>query len=364
MVRDIKKVNMYRLALRQGKRRRMELSDGDCLVGAGGGYFAWLAPVFDSMDMGGPWHRLRLSGSFVNCKYEVLAAATDADLADILEDDGLSPADWETVLKEHTWVRRANTDDILLHSLTGRYLWVMVAVSGAGADSRFCLEGFQAQFPWNSFVEYLPEIYQEAGRDSFFERYMAVVQSLYEDLERETDRIPEYLDYDLASDDNLRVFAEWTGDWGRDHAFSPDQMRRILKNLQAVQSGRGTKTVMEKMVRLYTGREARIVEHFKWHDWMRAAGRLQEAYERLFGKREDTFTVMIDVTDPGTEVSAEDLSKLLEDFTPLGMYCNVVLLDWNSHMDMHCYLDSNSCLSVPELGDAGGVVLSENYILG
>ena len=54
----------------------------------------------------------------------------------------------------------------------------------------------------------------------------------------------------------------------------------------------------------------------------------------------------------------------LEDFTPLGMCCNVVFLDWNSHMDTHCYLDQNSCLSVPEFGDAGGVVLSENYILG
>ena len=80
MVRTAKKVNMYRLALRRGTRYRMELTDDDRLRGTGGGYFAWLAPVFDSMDMGNTWHRLRLTGTFENCKYEVLAAATDADL--------------------------------------------------------------------------------------------------------------------------------------------------------------------------------------------------------------------------------------------------------------------------------------------
>ena len=72
----------------------------------------------------------------------------------------------------------------------------------------------------------------------------------------------------------------------------------------------------------------------------------------------------VDMADPGMEISEEKLRRFLEDFTPLGMCCNVVFLDWNSHMDTHCYLDQNSCLSVPEFGDAGGVVLSENYILG
>ena len=50
MVKTAKKVNMFRLALRRGIKYRMELTDDDRLCGSGGGYFAWLAPVFDSMD--------------------------------------------------------------------------------------------------------------------------------------------------------------------------------------------------------------------------------------------------------------------------------------------------------------------------
>ena len=46
MVKTAKKVNMFRLALRRGIKYRMELTDDDRLCGSGGGYFAWLAPVF------------------------------------------------------------------------------------------------------------------------------------------------------------------------------------------------------------------------------------------------------------------------------------------------------------------------------
>ncbi len=365
MVKTAKKVNMYRLALGRGRRYRMELTEDDCLQGAGSGYSAWLAPVFDSMDMGSTWHRLCLSGTFENCKYEILAAATDADISGELEDGGLTPADWTAILKRYTWVRRVNTDDMLLHSLTGRYLWVMVGVTGASGDSRFCLEGYHAEFPWQSFTEYLPEIYQEEGRDSFFERYMAALQSMYEDLEREVDSLPEYLDYELSPDGNLYRFFRWVGGCQGSSEFTPAQIRYLIRNLQKIQSGRGTKPVMEMMARLAAGgRGVGIVEHFKWHDWMKNSRGLLDEYERLFGKREDTFTVMVDMMERGEPVSREKLAGFLEDFTPFGMYCNVVMLDWNSHMDAHCYLDRNSCLSVPELGDAGGVVLSENYILG
>ena len=69
MVEVGKKVNFYRLALRRGKMHRMTLSEDDRLTGFGGGMFCYLAPVFDSSDYEGTWHRLRLEGTFSNCKY-------------------------------------------------------------------------------------------------------------------------------------------------------------------------------------------------------------------------------------------------------------------------------------------------------
>ena len=64
MMENRKQVNFYRLALAEGKRFRMELSDDYRLTGTGGGVFTWLAPVYDSMDQNETWHRLVLSGTF------------------------------------------------------------------------------------------------------------------------------------------------------------------------------------------------------------------------------------------------------------------------------------------------------------
>ena len=69
-------------------------------------------------------------------------------------EEGRSPeeafGDWKSV-------RRVNTPDLLLHDLEGRYLWILIRVLGAGSDSSFTIEGFLVEFPWRSFVEYLPE---------------------------------------------------------------------------------------------------------------------------------------------------------------------------------------------------------------
>ena len=90
MVEAGKKVNYYRLALCRGKMHRMALSEDDRLIGEGGGVFGYLAPMFDSQDYEGTWHRLRLEGAFNSCKYEIVAAATDEDLTDLLGNENLS----------------------------------------------------------------------------------------------------------------------------------------------------------------------------------------------------------------------------------------------------------------------------------
>ncbi|MBO5335549.1 MAG: hypothetical protein J6A94_00255 [Lachnospiraceae bacterium] len=363
MVETTKKVNFYRLALARGKRHRMELSKEHRLVGNGGGYFSFLAPMFDSGDYNGTWHRLCMNGNFDGCKYEIIAAATNVDLQEIMEDESCTPMEQLELLKEYSYTRKVNTSDMLLHELQGRYLWIFISVSGSRVDSSFTIDGFHVEFPHGSFTEYLPEIYHQE-RGEFFERYMAVMQSLYEDLEKEVEYIPNYLDYETTSEENLPLFAQWTGDWAAGKKYSPEQLRYLIKNLQKIQSGRGTKEVMGQMIELVTGHKAMIVEYFKWHDWMSKNSNLLEVYERLFGKNEDTFTVIIDMSQSDKEISREWLRSFLEEYTPLGMHCNVVLLRANSNMDMHCYLDKNGCLSTPIAADAGGVVLGGNYILG
>lgn len=362
MVESGKKVNFYRLALRRGKMHRMTLSEDDRLTGEGGGMFYYLAPVFDSNDYGGTWHRLRLEGTFSDCKYEILAAATDVDLEAILKDESLDFSGRGEVLKEHSHVRKVNTEDLLLHDLAGRYLWILITVAGSKIDSHFRIEGFSAEFPKSSFIEYLPEVYQQEDQ-GFFERYMAVFRSMYEDLEKEVDRIPMYLDYQTAPEKNLELFAKWTGRWNENGQWSPKALRYLIRHLQKIQTGRGTRKVMGEIIWLLTGQRAVLVEHFQWKDWMKKNASLLDEFYRLYGEEEDTFAVVIDATEKEVGMSERELEKKLEDYTPFGMICKVIYLKKNSHMDAQSYLDKNSYLSTPEHPNTEGFVLGEELIL-
>lgn len=344
MVEVGKKVNFYRLALRRGKMHRMTLSEDDRLTGEGGGTFCYLAPMFDSTDYEGTWHRLRLEGTFSNCKYEVIAAATDVNLEETITDEALDFSDKLELLKDYGYVRKVNTDDMLLHNLQGRYLWVFIKVTGSKIDSSFKIEGFSVEFPHGSFVEYLPEIYQDE-RNSFFERYMAVLQSLYEDLEQEVDFVPRYLDYETAPDENLRLFAGWTGRWSENGQWTPEQLRYLICNLQSIQSGRGTWTVMEQMIYLMTGQKASVIEHFRWKDWADKDSVHLKEYYKKYKNDEDTFVVVIDATEKEVGMSERMLEKMLEDYTPLGMNCKVLYLKKKSLMDSQAYLEENSYLT-------------------
>lgn len=100
MMENRKQVNFYRLALAEGKRFRMELSDDYRLTGTGGGVFTWLAPVYDSMDQNETWHRLVLSGIFRECKYEIMAAASNKDLREFLYAEERTADQIEEMLRE------------------------------------------------------------------------------------------------------------------------------------------------------------------------------------------------------------------------------------------------------------------------
>ena len=358
MVEAGKKVNYYRLALRRGKMHRMALSEDDRLVGEGGGVFGYLAPMFDSQDYEGTWHRLRLEGAFNSCKYEIVAAATDEDLTDLLGNENLSFGECLTVLKDRNHVRKVNTDDLLLHSLQGRYLWIAVIVTGSKINSSFKIEGFSVEFPQTSFVEYLPEIYQQEGRDSFFERYMAVLQSLYEDLEKEVDNVPMYLDYETTREENLPLFAEWTGRWNKGHSWTPEQMRYLIGRLSKIQSGRGTKAVLKEMAALMTGKEPMIIEHFQWAEWLEKESLLKECYD-AYGKDEDIFVVAFSCSEQEIGISRTVLERKLDDYTPFGMKCKVVYLKKNDYLDGQIYLDQNSVLSAPERSVTEGFILNK-----
>lgn len=360
-----KKINYCRLSLQGGTRNRMELSEDYRLLGSGGGSFSYLAPVFDTRDIKSTFHRFLLQGEFKDCKYEVIAAAVDSDISSVIYRDGITTEEQKEILRSFVHVRKVNKTDFLLHELEGRYLWIYIGVSAFRLDSSFTIRGFQVEFPKSSFLEYLPEVYQNT-QDTFFYRYMAALQSLYVDLEAEIGRLPKMLDYESTTEDKLPVLAEWVGLDNSVYPFSPQQLRYMIGHLWELQAGKGTRRVLEQVLRLVTGRTVYLIEYFKWSEWMQESSALSEIFRKLYGGDESVFSVIIDFTreESKKQPDSELIMRQIEEYMPLGNRCNLVYLTESYHMDTHCYLDVNSYLSTPVTADTGGFVLGGNYILG
>lgn len=343
----------------------MDLTEDYRLIGTGGGSFCYLAPVFDTRDEKSTYHRFLLHGEFEGCKYEVIAAATDVDLRDEMYREGIAVSEQKQMLQQVKHVRKVNEPDFLLHELEGRYFWVYIEVSAFRQDSAFLIESFQAEFPKSSFLEYLPEVYQDS-QDSFFYRYMAALQSLYVDLEAEISRLPQVLDYETTEEETLYLLSEWVGLDKGDYPYQPRQLRYMMRHLWELQAGKGIGQVLKEVLKLITRKSVYLVEFFKWNDWVQENSKLSAVFRKLYGGDESVFSVMIDFTkDADSQLpDSEELMRQIEEYMPLGTRCNLVYLKESNHMDTHCYLDVNSYLSTPVTADAGGFVLGGNFILG
>ena len=73
-------------------------------------------------------------------------------------------------------------EDVLLHQVKGRYLWFKVILAGQkGREPE--ISRMQIYFPKDTWLKYLPEVYQnDVESASFLERYLAIFQSVYEDM--------------------------------------------------------------------------------------------------------------------------------------------------------------------------------------
>lgn len=329
----------------------------------------YLAPMFDAGEAHAGFGRLVLEGDFSGARLEVVAAASNSrratiddrevDLKDYFASPEISPEAKREALLALPHLHRADTADLLLHPLKGRYLWVMVSLYPQRQPA--ALAGVHLTAPWQPFSQYLPELYQ--GND-FFDRFLSVFQSMFLDLEARVDDLPTLLDYETTPPENLEFLASWLGIDNSRGLFSPEQLRRLIAQNDLFQGQKGTRAALEALVELVCGVRPRIVEHFQW---MRPglSPEQQAICRQLYGESPDHFCLVLDMTEKdGLPVSEADLHWLIETNTAFGTRFKVVYLRRCHHTDTHCYLDVNSALSEPAVASVDGGNLGGHITVG
>jgi phage tail-like protein len=131
----------------------------------------------------------------------------------------------------------------------------------------------------SSYLQYMPAIYHE---DPFMGRFLCVFEDSLSPVERTLANIEMYFDPMMSPENFLPWLASWVN-LVLDENWPIQKQRELIHSAVELYCWRGTKRGLREYLRIYTGVEPEIIEHFTADDGGPYA-----------------FTVVIRVDDPST----------------------------------------------------------------
>lgn len=338
----------------RGYTEHLQISPNGIATEAGFfGKAAFFSRVLDSAKEGTIWHRMTgkiqenshaaIRISFYTSDMLVFESTEGIfDLREMMRSKTLSVSEKKKRLAPFFRKELSFGQDILLHSLEGRYLWFLLEIYPQ-TEEPVGLGEFMVSFGAKSWTAYLPELYQKGmGSNSFLDRYLSIFQSLYDDMGEQIKDVVNNLDPKTADDISLEWLAEWL-DVEMPYIWNEKQLRFLLAHSMEFQEARGTKRGIELFVELYTGEKPFVIE---WQEW--ALYREQKEYGKLLGQlytdNPNSFTVLVRESCIPTNKEHQTLLRILEQIKPVQMEVNLIVLESYLFLDGYSYLGVNSVL--------------------
>lgn len=331
------------------------------------GAFYW-SRIMDSVSFGTQWHRLTCSVpekgqalvkiSFYTSDEIVFQEGDDIlDLKQVLRSEKLPLSRKKEICRSYLRQELALEPDILLHSLEGRYLWFLLEVYPQG-EAPAKLGDFMVYFPAESWTADLPELYRrKMGSNSFLDRFLAIYQSLYDDISWQLRDFPNHLNPGMAGRDMLYWIASWL-DVEKPYMWTENQLRYLLAHAREFFAARGTGKGIEMFVELYTGEAPFVIE---WQDWEGIGGSNAMLLKSLYEDEPHCVTVLVREECIPVYQNHQTLLSLLEQVGPVQMELCLVVLKPYILADGYSYLGVNSVLGQYEdmaLGKSGRLELA------
>lgn len=306
--------------------REGELVLEDCDARKAGRF---LSRIMDSGEAETIWHRLVMDAWIgENMAIYVSLYSTDSKIqADEVERrwgqgewtlPGMAP-----LMADFQKLEIRNPEDILLHEVQGRYLWLGMLVWGNGTGSP-SIHTIQIYFPKEVWNRYLPEIYQGSNQE-FLERFLSIFQSLYEDFETRIRKDTSWLDLLVVDQEMLNWLAGWI-DVENGHLWTAEHLRQYLMEGAALFGRRGTARGLIRMVEIFTGETPYLVEAEPGEDphW---------------------FTLFLKESVIADARSYRAVERIIREGKPADMEVNLVPLRPYLFLDRDTYLGINSRLN-------------------
>ena len=336
-------------------RDKMEITAGSLVFRSDGevGVGRFITRIFDSGERGMVWHRLTIETE--QCTDEdirMTVYATDKDeiryrgetrgIKDVLYDETLSFDERIEAFEPYLKKRITGVRDALLHSVSGRYLWVLTEVYSV-RQAPAAVKSMRIFLPASSWIDYLPQIYRKSDEGThFLERYLGIFQTFYEELEYELDDISRYFDPESAESEFLVWLADWlnitdTGLW------KEDKLRKLLLSAVELYRRRGTRGSLSDMIELYTGEKPFIVENAEIREFSGTRS-YDGSLLPMYGSDPYKVTLMIKSEHIRSDSDLSAIRRLSMKMLPAYAELDLVVLEPYIFLDKYSYLGINSTL--------------------
>ena len=260
---------------------------------------------------------------------------TSVDLDVMLSEPEITVESKRYVLRKLGAVRYIGRSDILLYDLKGQYLYIAILAAGEG---NLTISDMVVDSMGDNFMATYPEVFRE--RNSFFHRYISVFSTIYNDFERDIERLPQLLDPDLCPKELLIVYGSWLGIDMEGGSLDENMMRQFVREAYELNRLKGTKRVIERVLEIILGRPAVVIEHNLLRSWIK-----EEKIEKPDGfQTQGVYDVTVMVPGKLTEELRHRIVYMLNQFKPIRTKINIVQMDETPTADSRTYLDINSKL--------------------
>lgn len=352
--------------LKRGLAEGMRCREGGVLELSGeAGQHRIFLPVLDNYGRAAGFGRIHLEWdlprdsvctvtALVGKEKTIWKEGQSLELDAFFQDAAIAAERKKEVMAEEGCLWGVQVRDMLLYGKKGRFLWIMLEVSGEAVGN---ISNIRVYHPGDNFMQTFPQVYQEEG--SFFHRYLSVFSTMYGSLEERICRLEQILDPDRTAPELLPELCRWLGISGGLEFLQADVLQKLVKEACWLNRNKGTKKVLERLTEILTGQVPVVVERNMIEKYIRQEERL--LYDRLYGSSIGDVTVFI--RGEVEEALKMQVEFLLEQFKPVLSRLRLVFLENRGILDSCCYMDQNAQICGLPLGILDGACRMDQSLL-
>lgn len=216
------------------------------------------------------WHRVTLHVALpagAQVRVDTFTSETEKGVPELLDlpEERWSTGQLHSQVGDTPWA-------CLVQAPPGRYLWLRLTLLGDGTASPE-VRAVQVDYPRASSLGFLPAVYREDPTSAdFMDRFLSIFDHFWEGISGQLAHLPATFD-PLATPagapdgDFLTWLAGWLG-LSFDRNWPVAKRRLLLANAHRLYALRGTPEGLVLHLKLFTGMEPQVLEHFKLRRWL------------------------------------------------------------------------------------------------